>query len=165
MQTTDDSFVSAWSKARFPEENRAFVKWFCGEIGISGFRFVPADYRSIAATRRDGTGELRIHWGCTIGFTETEARHFGANADEVRISNTGKNIWLVSHPEHRDVSLRGPAGTSKVPEPKRVPAVRRLRAVAERRLPRLRRQLRRGRPAEISHLRIRRRARPSAPTQ
>ena len=115
MQTTDDSFVSAWSKARFPEENRAFVKWFCDEIGISGFRFVPADYRYIAATRRDGAGELRIHWGCTISFTEAEARHFGANADEVRISNTGKNIWLVSHPEHRDVSRRGPAGTSMAP--------------------------------------------------
>lgn len=32
---TEDSFVSAWSQARFPDENRAFVKSFCDDIGIS----------------------------------------------------------------------------------------------------------------------------------
>jgi hypothetical protein len=108
--TTEESFTSAWSKARFPNENRPFVKWFCDEIGVAGFEYVDADYRYIAAARRDGAGELRIHWGCTTGFTEDEARRFGANADEVRISSTRKNTWLVSHPEHRDVSVRGPAG-------------------------------------------------------
>ena len=112
--TTNDSFISAWSKAKFPDENRNFVKSFCDEIGIAGFKYVPADYRYIAATRRDGAGELRIHFGCTTGFTEAEARHFGAGADEVRISSTRKKTWLVSHPEHRDVSLRGPAGDSHV---------------------------------------------------
>lgn len=102
--TTEDSFISAWSKARFPDENRAFVKSFCDEIGISGFEYVPADYRYIVATRRDVTGELRIHWGCTTGFTEAEAESF-----------------RVSHPEHRDVSLCGPAGDSSTPAVRRCP--------------------------------------------
>ena len=37
MDTTtyEDSFVSAWSRAKFPDENRAFVKSFCDEIGMS----------------------------------------------------------------------------------------------------------------------------------
>jgi YVTN family beta-propeller protein len=100
MDTTtyEDSFVSAWSKAKFPNENRAFVKSFCDEIGIAGFEYKPLSCSHIAATRRDGTGQLRIHWGCTTGFTEAEARHFGAGADEVRISSTRKSTWLVSHP-------------------------------------------------------------------
>lgn len=117
--TADDSFISAWSQARFPDENRAFVKSFCDEIGISGFRFVPADYRYITATRRDGTGDLRIHYGCTTGFTEAEAQSFQGRADEIRISSTRKKTWLVSHPENRDVSLRGPSGASTSPAPKR----------------------------------------------
>jgi hypothetical protein len=123
MNTTtyEDSFVSAWSKAKFPDENRAFVKSFCDEIGIAGFEYKPLSYSYIAATRRDGTGELLIHLGCTTGFTEAEARHFGAGADEVRISSTRKSTWLVSHPEHRDVSLRGPAAPSKTPTPQRCP--------------------------------------------
>lgn len=107
METTDDSFTSAWSKAQFPPENRAFVERFTAELGVSGYRFVPASYRYIAAARRDGTGELRIFWGCTIGFTEEEARRIGVGADEVRKSTTQGAGWLVSHPEHRDVSLRG----------------------------------------------------------
>lgn len=39
MNTTahEDSFISAWSKAKFPDENRGFVKSFCDEIGIAGF--------------------------------------------------------------------------------------------------------------------------------
>lgn len=119
--TTEDSFISAWSKARFPDENRAFVKSFCDEIGISGFEYVPADYRYIAATRRDGTGELRIHWGCTTGFTEAEAESFRGKADEIRVSSSRKTSWLVSHPEHRDVSLRGPASDSSTPAVRRCP--------------------------------------------
>lgn len=121
MDTTEDSFVSAWSKARFPDDNRAFVKTFCDEIGIAGFEFVPADYRYVAAIRRDGTGELRIHWGCTTGFTEAEAQGFIGKADEVRLSSTRKKTWLVSHPEHRDVSVRGPAGESTKPDAIRCP--------------------------------------------
>ena len=114
MDTTKDSFTSAWSKAGFPPENRSFVESFCAEIGISRFEFVPASYRYIEATRRDGSGELRIHWGCTTGFTAEEAKRFGVGADEVRPSTTQGVTWLVSHPEHRDVSLRGAnASTNK----------------------------------------------------
>jgi hypothetical protein len=108
--TAEDSFISAWSKAQFPGENRTFVKSFCDEIGIAAFEYKPRSYSYIAATRRDGTGELRIHWGCTTGFTKAEARHFGAGADVVRVSSTRKKTWLVSHPEHRDVDVRGPGG-------------------------------------------------------
>ena len=36
-----------------------------------------------------------------------EARRIGIGADEVRKSTTQGATWLVSHPEHRDVSLRG----------------------------------------------------------
>lgn len=68
---------------------------------------MPASHRYIAATRRDGIGQLRIYWGCTTGFTEGEARRIGIGADEVRKSTTQGATWLVSHPEHRDVSLRG----------------------------------------------------------
>ncbi len=99
--------LTAWSKADFPGENLAFIKSFCAEIGIASYEFVPDAYRYIRATRRDGTGELRIHWGCTTGFTEDEARRIGAGADEVRPSTTQGRSWLVSHPEHRDVFLRG----------------------------------------------------------
>ncbi|BBY28115.1 hypothetical protein [Mycolicibacterium sediminis] len=112
METTDDSFTSAWSKAQFPPENRAFAERFTAEVGISRYRYVPASKRYIAATRRDGTGELRIWWGYTTGFTEGEARRIGAGADEVRKSAT--QGWLVSHPEHRDLSLRrGNASTKQ----------------------------------------------------
>lgn len=113
MEDSDDSFTSAWSQAQFPPENRRFVERFAEEIGISRYRFVPASYRYIAATRRDGSGELRIYWGCTTGFTEQEARRIGAGADEVRKSSTQGATWLVSHPEHRDVSLRGSNAKTK----------------------------------------------------
>ena len=113
MEITDDSFTSAWSKAQFPPENRSFVEGFTAEIGVSGYRFVPASSRYIAASRRDGSGELRIYWGCTTGFTEDEARRIGAGADEVRQSTTQGVTWLVSHPEHRDVSLRGSNSATK----------------------------------------------------
>jgi hypothetical protein len=118
---TSDSFVSAWSKASFPDGNFAFVKHFCAEIGIKKFEFKPASYRYIQAIRRDGTGELRIHWGCTTGFTEAEARRFGVGADEVRPATTQGTTWLVSHPEHRDVSLRGGNSSGKKTEPQRCP--------------------------------------------
>ncbi len=39
--TTEDSFISAWSKAQFPGENRTFVKSFCDEIGIAAFEYKP----------------------------------------------------------------------------------------------------------------------------
>lgn len=109
MDNTEDSFTSAWSKAAFPPENRSFVESLCAAVGISRYQFVPAAYRYIAATRRDGSGELRIHSGCTTGFTEEEAHRFGAGADEVRLSSTRGRGWLVSHPQHGDVALRGPA--------------------------------------------------------
>lgn len=121
MDTTEDSFISAWSKANFPDQNRAFVKQFCTEIGIASFEFVPADYRYIKAIRRDGTGELRIHWGCSTGFTEEEAQRIGAGADEVRPATTQGRSWLVSHPEHKDVFLRGGNATTHKVEAKRCP--------------------------------------------
>lgn len=121
VPSSPDSFVSAWSKANFPPENRAFVKWFTSELGISSFEFIPADYRYIRATRRDGAGELRIHWGCTTGFTEEEAQRFGSDSDEVRLATTQGVTWLVAHPVHRDVSLRGPNATANRPELKRCP--------------------------------------------
>jgi hypothetical protein len=113
--TTEDSFISAWSKARFPGENRQFVQSFCDEIGISSFEYVDADYRYIAATRRDGTGELRIHWGCTTGFTEQEAERLRPQADVVRKTNKRRGTWLVSHPEHRDVDVRGTGNETSRP--------------------------------------------------
>ena len=58
---TPDSFTSAWSKANFTPDNRAFVERFTNEIGISSYEFVDASYRYIRATRRDKTGELRIY--------------------------------------------------------------------------------------------------------
>ena len=54
----------------------------------SRYEFVGASYRYISATRRDGTGELRIHSGCTTGFTEDEARRFGVGSDEARPATT-----------------------------------------------------------------------------
>jgi hypothetical protein len=116
-----DSFVSAWSKASFPPENRTFVERFTAEIGISRYEFKPKDYRYIAATRADGTGELRIHSGCTTGFTEAEARHFGAGSDEVRSATTQGVTWLVAHPVHGDVSLRGANASTIKPEAQRCP--------------------------------------------
>jgi hypothetical protein len=127
MTTTDetpDSFTSAWSKANFPPDNRTFVERFTNEIGISSYEFVDASYRYIRATRSDEPGELRIYWGCTTGFTEAEARLIGAGADEVRPSTTQGVTWLISHPEHRDVSLRGPNRSTNKPEPARCPECR-----------------------------------------
>lgn len=121
MDTTEDSFISAWSKADFPDENLAFIKRFCDEIGISRFEFRPGSYRYIQATRRDGAGDLRIHWGCSTGFTEEEARHFGVGADEVRPATTQGVTWLVSHPEHRDVFLRVGNARANKREPERCP--------------------------------------------
>ena len=124
MSNTDetaDSFTSAWSKAKFPPENRAFVERFTAEIGICRYEFKPTDYRYIAATRRDGTGELRIHSGCTTGFTEDEARHFGVGSDEVRPATTQGVTWLVALPVHGDVSLRGTNGSTSKPAPERCP--------------------------------------------
>ena len=107
MDHTDDSFTSAWSKAGFPPENRAFAERVAAEIGVSGYRFRPGSDRYIAAARRDGKGELRIHSGYTAGFTEAEARRLGAGADMVRPSTTQGVTWLVSHPTHGDLSLGG----------------------------------------------------------
>lgn len=121
MDTTEDSFVSAWSKAQFPDVNRTFVKLFCDQIGIASFEYKPTSYPYIAATRRDGSGELRIHFGCTTGFTEAEARQFGAGADVVRPSSTRTSTWLVAHPENRGVDLRGPVNKSTRSEAKRCP--------------------------------------------
>jgi len=141
MDTTEDSFISAWSKADFPDENLAFIKRFCDEIGISRFEFRPGSYRYIQATRRDGTGELRIHWGCSTGFTEEEARNFGIGADEVRPATTQGVTWLVSHPEHRDVFPARREHRSEQASAGALLRVRYLRAFGYWRLPRLSRRL------------------------
>jgi hypothetical protein len=112
--TTEDSFISAWSKAKFPDENHTFVKSFCDDIGIAGFEFVPADYRYIVATRRDGTRGLRIHYGCTTGFAAEEAERLRPEADLVRVLKNG--TWLVSHPTRGDVDVRGPRSGSAKPK-------------------------------------------------
>ncbi len=116
---TPDSFTSAWSKANFPPDNRASVEKFTAEIGISRYEFVDASNRYIAATRRDGTGELRIYSGCTTGFTEEEARRFGVGSDLVRPATAQGGTWLVGHPVHGDLSLRGPNSSTNKPEPER----------------------------------------------
>jgi hypothetical protein len=115
---TPDSFTSAWSGAKFPPENRAFVEMFTAEIGISRYELVDASKRYIAASRRDGTAELRIYSGCTTGFTEEEARRFGVGSDEVRLTTQGVT-WLVGHPVHGGLSLRGPNSSTNKPEPVR----------------------------------------------
>lgn len=77
-------------------------------VGIAGYRVVEASDTYIAATRRDGLRDLRIHSGYTIGFTtEQEARRVGAGADTIRRSYKLKSTWLVSHPQHGDLGLRG----------------------------------------------------------
>lgn len=99
MDSTKDSFTSAWSKAGFPPENRSFVESFCAEIAFDSSSSCPR--RTAGASRRTPAGrirELRIHWGCTTGFTAEEAHRFGVGADEVRPSTTQGVTWLVSHP-------------------------------------------------------------------
>lgn len=124
MSTADgspDSFTSAWSQAKFPPENRAFVEDLCATIGISGYRFVPGSNRYIAATRRDRTGELRVHSGYTTGFTETEAKRLGAGADDIRASTSQRGTWFFTHPVHGDTSLRGGNAATKRRESRRCP--------------------------------------------
>lgn len=125
MTTADggpDSFISAWSQAKFPPANRDFVEGFCARVGVSGYRFVSGSNRYIAAARRDGMGELRIHFGYTTGFTEAEAEQLGAGADDMRSSSSQRGTWFFTHPVHGDTSLRGanagtrPRETSRCPE-------------------------------------------------
>jgi MoxR-like ATPase len=110
-----EEFASAWSEANFPNENKAFVELFTHAVGISSYEFVDASYRYIVAKRRDGAGQLRIHSGLTTGFSEAEARRFGVDAYEVREAKDG--TWLVSHPKHGPVKLRGSRKTKAVTPP------------------------------------------------
>ena len=117
MSTSDDdadSLTSALSKAKFPSANHAFIRRITDEIGISKFRFVGAPKRYIAATRRDGRGELRIYPGYTVRFLdEEEARRVGVGADTIRESFKGGG-WLVSHPEHGGLDRRdGPSRNTR----------------------------------------------------
>ena len=107
MDTANDSLTSALSKARIPSANHAFIRKLTDAVGIAGYRVVEASEMYVAAKRRDGLRELRIHSGYTIGFTtEEEARRFGAGADTIRKSYKLKSTWLVSHPQHGDLGLR-----------------------------------------------------------
>ncbi|MGV9713670.1 hypothetical protein ACWDTI_23755 [Gordonia sp. NPDC003424] len=111
MCTTDDhteSLASALTKARFPVDNHEFIRHITDTIGISDYRFVDdGDKRYIAAIRRDGRGELRIHYGFTNRFVdEDEARRVGAGADMIRESSQPGGGWMVSHPEHGDLDRR-----------------------------------------------------------
>jgi hypothetical protein len=100
--------ASALSKARIPSANHAFIRKLTDAVGIAGYRVVEASEMYIAAERRDGLRELRIHSGYTIGFTtEEEARRVGAGADTIRKSYKLKSTWLVSHPQHGDLGQRG----------------------------------------------------------
>ena len=108
MDTANDSLTSALSKARIPSANHAFIRKLTDAVGIAGYRVVEASEMYIAAKRRDGLRELRIHSGYTIGFTtEDEARRVGAGADTIRQSYKLKSTWLVSHPQHGDLGQRG----------------------------------------------------------
>jgi len=108
VDTANDSLTSALSKARIPSANHAFIRRPTGAVGIAGYRVIAASETYVAATRRDGLRELRIHSGYTIGFTtEDEARRVGAGADTIRRSYKLKSTWLVSHPQHGELGLRG----------------------------------------------------------
>ena len=108
VDTANDSLTSALSKARIPSANHAFIRKLTDAVGIAGYRVVEASEMYIAAKRRDGLRELRIHSGYTIGFTtEEEARRVGAGADTIRKSYKLKSTWLVSHPQHGDLGQRG----------------------------------------------------------
>ncbi len=50
--TTEESLISASTKARFPDENHAPVKSFREEIGITGFDYVP-DAAEVLLTIRE----------------------------------------------------------------------------------------------------------------
>lgn len=108
VDAANDSLTSALSKARIPTANHAFIRKLTDAVGIAGYRVVEASETYISATRRDGLRDLRIHSGYTIGFTtEEEARRVGARADTIRKSYKLKSTWLVSHPQHGDLGVRG----------------------------------------------------------
>ena len=108
VDAANDSLTSALSKARIPTANHAFIRKLTDAVGIAGYRVVEAPETYISATRRDGLRDLRIHSGYTIGFTtEEEARRVGAGADTIRKSYKLKSTWLVSHPQHGDLGVRG----------------------------------------------------------
>lgn len=112
METTEeshDSLISALTKARIPLANHGYIQRITNAIGISGCLAVDASSRYVRAYRRDGSGELRIYSGYTVGFTEEEATRIGVGADTVRQSSKNKT-WFISHPEHGDLDERGKAG-------------------------------------------------------
>jgi hypothetical protein len=102
-----DSLVAALSAARIPAANHGYIRRLTDIIGISECNFVAASERYVRALRKDGTGELRIYSGYTLGFSEEEATRLGAGADTVRQSSKSK-AWFISHPVHGDLELRGP---------------------------------------------------------
>lgn len=109
MKTTEeshDSLISALNKARIPLANHGYIQHITNAIGISGCLAVDASSRYVRADRRDGSGELRIYSGYTVGFTEEEAARIGVGADTVRQSSKNKT-WFISHPEHGDLDERG----------------------------------------------------------
>lgn len=115
VDIANGSLTSALSKTRILPGNHAFIRRLTGAVGIADYRVVEASETYVAAIRRDGLRELRIHSGHTIGFTTgAEARRVGAGADTIRQSYKLKSTWLVSHPQQRDLGLRGksapPAG-------------------------------------------------------
>lgn len=116
--TENESLTAALSKARIPSANHAFIRQLTDAVGIAGYRVVEASQPYIAATRRDGLRELRIHSGYTIGFTtEEEARRVGIGADAIRKSYKLKSTWLVSHPQHGDLGQRGKSARPSRHEP------------------------------------------------
>lgn len=107
MAIAEHSLTSALTKAGIPSANHEFIRHLAGEIGVSGYRFVEASERYVAAPRRDGLGELRFYSGYTLGFlSEEEARRVAPGADTIRQSSKSRK-WFVSHPQHGNLELRG----------------------------------------------------------
>jgi hypothetical protein len=103
-----DSLIAALNQARIPLANHGYVRRLTDAIGISECEAVDASERYVRAVRRDGSGELRIYSGYTLGFSENEATCLGAGADTVRQSSKSK-AWFISHPVHGDLEPRGSA--------------------------------------------------------
>jgi hypothetical protein len=122
VETANDSLTYALSQARIPAANHEFIRKLTDAVGIAAYRVVEASETYIAATRRDGLRDVRIYSGYTIGFTtEEEARRVGAGADTIRKSSKLPSTWLVSHPQHGDLGLRGTSSARTRREPTMCP--------------------------------------------
>lgn len=95
------------------------LAWFAGRRKAKEWNLIGALFDARTAQRYNLMNRLTTPerldaevQGCTTGFTEEEAQRLRPHADVVRPSSTRKKTWLVSHPEHRDVDVRGAASGS-----------------------------------------------------